>query len=521
MVALGMVAAGLVALLYLVFEPSSADLAAQAFRSDLFSAHGFLIWNDYWYSGHYVPGYSLLFPPLGSGLGPRLVGAISAVAAAGLFGALAERRFGSGAWLATLWFAVATGSLLIAGQLTFALGVAIGLGALLALQRGSPALAVAIGALTGCASPVAGLFLALAGVAVALTVRRWVGIAVAAGALAPVAVLAVAFPTDGYFPFVATAFLPVPLLAAAALVLLPAEERALRLGVLLYAGLCLALAIVHTPVGANAARLGSLFGGPVLALGLAGRRPTALALLALPLLYWQWAAPVRDLANAVGDPSVERAYYAPLVAELQRRTHGAPVRIEIPPTQNRWEADYVAPRFPIARGWLRQLESRDFELFAGGHLTAAAYRAWLHDNGVGYVALPDADPDYLAEDEDALIRGGLPYLRSVWANRHWRLYAVRGTPGLVSPADEPSAAAGPGAHLVAVGPASFTLATRHPGSFLVRVHFARYWTVTGGHACVERDGDWTRVEAGRAGAVSVAARFSLGALLGRDRECSG
>src|SRR5262245_37038390 len=106
MVALGMVAAALVALLYLVFEPSSADLAAQAFRSDLFSAHGFLIWNDYWYSGHYLPGYSVLFPPLGAALGPRLVGALSAVAAAGLFGALAVRRFGSEAWLATLWFAV-------------------------------------------------------------------------------------------------------------------------------------------------------------------------------------------------------------------------------------------------------------------------------------------------------------------------------------------------------------------------------------------------------------------------------
>ncbi len=521
MVALGMVAAALLALLYLVFEPSSADLAAQAFRSDLFSAHGFLIWNDYWYGGHYLPGYSVLFPPLGAALGPRLVGAVSAVAAAGLFGALARYRFGSQAWLATLWFGLATGSLLIAGQLTFALGVAIGLGALLALQRGRPALAVAMGALTACASPVAGLFVALAGVAVALTGRRRAGIAVAAGALAPIAALALAFPTDGYFPFVATAFLPVPLLAAAALILLPAEERTLRLGVVLYVGLCLVLAIVHTPVGANAARLGSLFGGPVLALGLAGRRPVALALLAVPLLYWQWAAPIRDLTNAAGEPSVEKAYYAPLLAELERRTGGAQVRVEVPPTQNRWEADYVAPRFPLARGWLRQLESGDFDLFTGGHLTPAAYRTWLYDNGVSYVALPDAEPDYLAEDEDALIRDGPPYLRPVWANRHWRLYAVRGTPGLVSPANDASVAAGPATRLATIGPAGFTLSTRHVGPFMIRIHHTRYWTVTAGEACVEGDGEWTRVDARSSGVVSVAARFSLGALLGRDRECSG
>ena len=92
--------------------------------------------------------------------------------------------------------------------------------------------------------------------------------------------------------------------------------------------------------------------------------------LALPLLYWQWVAPVRDLSDAAGDPSVHSSYYQPLLAELERRTRGRPVRVEIPPTRNRWEADYVAPRFPLARGWLRQLESGDFDLFTGGNLTA-------------------------------------------------------------------------------------------------------------------------------------------------------
>ena len=90
------------------------------------------------------------------------------------------------------------------------------------------------------------------------------------------------------------------------------------------------------------------------------------------------------------------SYYEPLLAELERRTRGRPVRVEIPPTRNRWEADYVAPRFPLARGWLRQLESDDFDLFTDGNLTAAAYRSWLDDRGVSYVAVPDAEPDYLA-----------------------------------------------------------------------------------------------------------------------------
>ena len=41
---------------YLVWEPPSADLAAQTFRADLFAAHGFLIWNNDCYAGHYLPG---------------------------------------------------------------------------------------------------------------------------------------------------------------------------------------------------------------------------------------------------------------------------------------------------------------------------------------------------------------------------------------------------------------------------------------------------------------------------------
>ncbi len=61
---------------------------------------------------------------------------------------------------------------------------------------------------------------------------------------------------------------------------------------------------------------------------------------------------------------------------------------------------------------------------------------------------------------------------------------------------------------------------RDSGALLVRVRYSRYWTVTSGEACVERHGDWTEVQVIRPGTVSVAARFSLDGLLGRDRQCS-
>jgi len=515
------VAAAIPAVLYLILEPSTVDLAAQTFRADLFDSNGFLIWNNYWYAGHYLLTYSVLFPPLGAWFGVRLVGAIAVVASAVVFAAIAQRRYGDRAWIGILWFGVATATMLMANRLTFALGTAIGLGALLAAQRGRAALATALAALSGLGSPVAAVFVAIAGGALAVTGRRRLGALLAIGALAPIALLGLAFPSGGYFPFVFTAFLPVPLFAAAALILLPPEERVLRAGILIYAGVCVVLFIVHTQVGANAARLGSLFGGPVLALGLAGRRNVALAILALPLLWWQWVAPIRDFAAGQDDPSVTAAYYQPLIDELDQVTGGRPVRIEIPPTRNRYEANYVAPHFPLARGWLRQSESGDFDLFTGDNLTPASYFAWLQERGVSYVALADADADYLASDEDDLIRAGLPYLRPVWSNENWHLYRVEGAVGLASAAASPSKPAPEADRLTSVGAADFAFSARSAGTYLVRIHWTPYWTVTAGDACVERDGDWTRLDVRSPGVVDVAARFSLAGLFRRDSECSG
>ena len=95
-----MIAAAVLAVAYLLVAPSPADLAAQTFRADLFSAHGFLLWNDFWYSGHSLLGYSLIYPPLGALIGPRLVGVIAVIATAALFGALARARYGDRARLA-------------------------------------------------------------------------------------------------------------------------------------------------------------------------------------------------------------------------------------------------------------------------------------------------------------------------------------------------------------------------------------------------------------------------------------
>jgi hypothetical protein len=477
--------AAVVSAVYLVWEPASADLAAQTFRADLFADQGFVLWSNAWYGGFHVPGYSLLYPPLAAWLGVRLVGALAAIAAAALFAILVSRRFGESARFGALLFAFGVSAWLFTGRMPFLLGIAIGLGALLAADSRRLVLCAVLAGLAAIASPVAGLFTGLAGAAVGIAGDRARGAALALPPGVAILVMALAFPNGGEEPFALTSFLAVPLFAAGALWLIPPEQRELRIGVILYLVLAILLLAIPNPLGGNFTRLGALFAGPV-ALLVAWYRPAALAIVALPLLYWQLGPPIRDTVTALGDPSTEQTFYAPLLEQLDAAEAEAAdreTRIHIPATRNRWEAVYVAERFPLARGWMRQLESDDFELFQDGNLTPDSYREWLDQHGVGLIAVPQGvERDYLAEDEVELIDSGLPYLSLQWEDDDWRLYRVEGQP-------------------------------------MVRYRWTPYWEVIDGEGCVERDGDWTRIEA-PSGEIQIGARLSLDGLLGKDRACS-
>ena len=166
-----LLAAGIVSL-WLAVAPATPDLAAQVYRVHLFANHGFALYDANWYGGHLLPAYSVLFPPLGALIGVRLAGALATAAAIVLFDRLARDEFGSRAWRGTVWFAVGAGLNLLSARLTFALGLAVGLAALLAARRGRQVPAVALAFACPLASPLAGLFLAGAGAAWALGQRR-------------------------------------------------------------------------------------------------------------------------------------------------------------------------------------------------------------------------------------------------------------------------------------------------------------------------------------------------------------
>jgi hypothetical protein len=521
----------LLAAAMLAWNPQVGDLAAQVFRTELFQRAGLAIWNGSWYGGHYTLTYSVLFPPLASLLSPQLVGTLSVVSSSYLFDRLVRDRWGEPARWATLWFAAGVVTLLADGQLTFALGVAFALAALRALQLDRGPLALAAAAACALSSPVAAAF--LAGLVAVGALERGrplnrAGVAAGALALALVALPNLAFPEPGQFPFAFSSYLAIPLWCGGALYVtrgLGREERQLRWALVGYVVAATLLWLVPNPLGGNAVRLGALFGGPVLAAVVLAHRPRldrfSVLILSLALaggLYWQVTASVSQIARSVGDPSTSAAYFEPVAHWL--RTHGGPgVRVEVPPTANHWESAYLAPRFELARGWLRQLDTTRDDIFYGDDepLNVATYGHWLRQNAISYVALPDAQLDYSSVAERRLILSAPSYLDPRWSSPHWRVYAVRDPEPLVDPLG-PAAA-----RVLWVGRQSFGLDVSRPGEFLVRVNFTPYWSISRGAGCLLRRGDWTVARAAHPGVFRVSADFSVGrawnAVTGAKKTC--
>ncbi|MFI6329335.1 hypothetical protein ACIBBG_13685 [Micromonospora chersina] len=535
------------AVLYLTLPATGSDLSAQVARAGFFADHGPALVDLRWYGGVHPWGYSLVSPPLMALLGVRPTGALTLLASATAFAALLVRARVPRPLLGGLVGVLTIAGNLVSGRVTYALGVAFGLAALLALTlpagatgraRWSRAVLAGLAALlASAASPVAGLFVGLAGAALLLTRRYADGLLLAVPAAAPLAVTGLLFGEGGWMNISRedTLHAVVTSLLVAALV----AYRPVRVGALLSAAGVLAAALLHTPVGLNATRLVVMFALPVLAATatlprrLTDRRPgrhsaapavdpgpagesgsadgptlagsarrravgaAALAALLAAVCWWQPPVVTADLASR-DDPTADPAYFAPLRAELDRR--GLAGRVEVPPTRNYWEAAHLG-EVPLARGWLRQADIARNPLFfttvpgasgTGVPLTADTYRAWLAENAVQYVAVPDVELSWVGRPEAELVRAGLPYLAEVWSGPHWRLYAVA----------DPTPLVGAPGELVRQDAATVTFRAPGPGPVPVRVRHDRWLTVTGG-ATLAPDGGWTTVTVPRAGTYTL------------------
>ena len=474
--------AGALAIVTVCLGWKGSDFPAQVFRTELVRQDGFVLWNSQWFGGHPMLSYSVLSPILGAFTGPIALNAISMVVSTVLFERILRFAFGRASLVGALWFAVASATNLIVGRMTFGLGVALGLGAVLALQRRLPVIAVALALLCSLSSPLAGAFLAIAAAAWACARRdeRLPALIVVATSLAPIALIAMLFPNPGSEPYEPWAF-AWDLGVCVALVLASRRVPELRWGAAFYGCAAVTAFVVPSALGGNISRLGQFVAGPLLACALLPRRRLALIAVAVPLLIWQAYPAIDGIAYARTDPSIHESYYTPLLNYLGARDHTIG-RVEIPSTYRHWEAAYVAPHVLLARGWERQLDIAYNHIFyEKGALTADSFRTWLTTNGVAYVALPDTRLDDSSTAEAALLNANLPYLHLTWHDAHWKVWRVEGFRGLVE---------GP-AQLVNLSPDRLTVDVQGPGDVLVRVRATRHWNVVGtGCATATSDG-WT------------------------------
>ena len=257
--------------------------------------------------------------------------------------------------------------------------------------------------------------------------------------------------------------------------------------------------VLPTPVGNNISRLAECVGAPLVGCVLWPYRRRALAMAAVvPFGVLQWTPALATFNTPKQAPASQQDYFTPLVTFL--RAHDEPAgRVEIVPTEFHWEVAYAAPSVPLARGWERQLDTADNPLFyADDPLTGPAYHAWLVDNGVRFVALPDVPLDYAGQDEGRLLARGVDGLVPVWSDAHWHVFEVTGSDGIVS---------GP-ARLQLLAGSEVAVDAAAPGRVLLRVRYSHNWRVVTGRACVSQGpGSWTSLQVVRPGPVVLALRL--------------
>jgi hypothetical protein len=487
--------APLVCCLPLALHLTGSDTPAEAYRVWLFHHFGFTIWNTQWYGGHTVLGYSVLFPPLAGFLGSGTVGLGACTLTAFWATQLIRRETGRQHRLALLAFSAAVVENLVVGRMAFAVGLAFAVLALLQVSMQRPRRALLSATLTSLASPLAGLFLLLAAVAWLRTKSLRSLLPLGGAMIGAIAVLM--FPEQGTFPFPLSTLIAVLLVAVIGLLIVPRTSVVIRRALVIYAVIAIPLFIVPNPIGGNLARPGSLLAVPVAMIALRNRRVWA-GLVLVPLLIWHFEPIVPALASR-GDPAAKSTYYTGLLDYL--KGHDQPFgRLEIPFTRTHWEARYVAPAMPLARGWERQLDLRYNAILYSKDLNQATYHEWLVENGVRWVALPSEPLDPSSEGELKVIRSKPSYLKPVWHDSNWELWAVNGSDGLTT---------GP-ATMEKLTPDSFTLHFNEPGNALVRIHSNPYWTVAGNApACINSTAEgWTSVTSSGTGDVTVNSRWS-------------
>ncbi|MFE9538952.1 MFS transporter [Streptomyces sp. NPDC006691] len=462
---------------FFLFANSGGDLAAQDAWTEFVGRNPESAYNLAWYGGMHPVSYSVVSPYLMSVLGVRTTMMIAGTVSAGLTALILVRvkavRNPLACSFAALFAFLCNA---MSGRVTFGLGTMFALGAVAAVfcwphnkrENRWPKAAVAApcAALATASSPVAGLFLGIVAAALFLNKRRPGAYAIGLPPVAVVALSAWLFPFSGTQPMsLATTSGPF-LFAALIFFLVPKDWRTVRTAALVYGiGVLLCFAI-NSQIGSNITRLAMLFAGVLLLAALPytvpkSRKWYALVLAFVGLNVWIGFKSVDDIVHTAPAATWARDL-APLVDQLQGRD-AATGRVEVVPASSHREASAFTPYVNLARGWNRQADMQRNPLFYDDTLNAENYHTWLNRWAVRYVVLPLGPADRNgAVQEGKLIEQGLPYLKQVWSDDHWRLFAVENPTPLVDPP----------ATVKHFGEGEVTVDVRAPGTILIRIPYS-------------------------------------------------
>jgi hypothetical protein len=400
-------------------------------------------------------------------------------------------------------FAVAD---LVAGRTTFTVGLAFAVWSLVALREQWRIAGAALAVLAYFSSPLAGLFLGIVLLAVVVTdrARRTQAACDAGLLLACAASMAVLFPDVGTMGFRFTDVFPPG--AGFLAVALTAKQRVVRIAAWFALAASPLFMIFPGAVGSNIARLAWVCAVPVL-VGCSPLRARLLTVLALALSVWPVSDVVLQVRWLPGRPA-DAAYYAPLArALLAEQSAAGPAaqgeRLELLDPIDHYGSYYLARSVPLARGWDRQVDRENNSIFYDDDaLTVDSYLSWLHDQAVGWVAVPATRLDYGSRSESDLIGAGVPGLELAWQSADWRLYRVPDAMPLAS-----------GAQVLAVDAGSVTVRAAAAGTVKLRMRWTPYLEVveaaTGdsGDACLDRSDHWVELHLPAAGDYRLVNRF--------------
>jgi hypothetical protein len=478
-------AASLTAILLWIGPPGN-DLAAHLYQRTLFLKHGFVLWNNFWYAGRYsFVTYSVLYYPLSALIGIKVLGLVSITAAAVAFAVVVGLQWGHAARWSSRTFALVWAGTALSAAFPFALGAALALLAIWALQEGRRGRFAVLVLLTLAASPLAFLFLLVVLLGAAITrrpPRKELAIPAAvlgAGTLIELAVKRL-FPESGRFPFHASQLVPAVIFCVLGALITRTQGRSQPLlGLfMVYLVACVIFFIVPTELGANVERLRyAAIPLALLAVSLAAWRPLALAVPLLAIAcVWNVTPLIANYQHAAADTASKESYWEPAIRYLN--LHLTPsYRVEAVDTLEHWDAVYLPEaNVPIVRGWYRQEDFPTNAVLYNDELGPATYRHWLRSQAVRYVVLSDAPPDYSSAAEETLLRNGSSGLPVVFRTQHLTIYELpHATPVITGPAP---------AEVVSVRPTQLLLRVSAPGEYDVAVRFSPYWRTLEG--CVSK-----------------------------------